>query len=42
MKKFEKILVASAVIGMVGFSFAIATLKGLPEVFDWEEDEDDS
>ena len=42
MKKIEKILIATAVLGMVGFSFAISTLKGLPEVFDWEEDEDDS
>ena len=40
MRKFEKILIATAVVGMVGFSFAIATLKGLPEVFDWEEDDE--
>jgi len=40
MNKFEKIMVATAVIGMVGFSFAISTLKGLPEVFDWEEDDE--
>jgi len=40
MNKFEKMLVATAVIGMVGFSFAIATLKGLPEVFDWEEEDE--
>ena len=41
MNKFEKMLVATAVIGMVGFSFAIATLKGLPEAFDWELDEEE-
>jgi hypothetical protein len=40
MKKFEKILIATAVVGMVGFSFAIATLKGLPEEFDWEVDDE--
>ena len=40
MKKFEKILIATAVVGMVGFSFAISTLKGLPEAFDWEEDDE--
>jgi len=40
MKKFEKILIATAVIGMVGFSFAISTLKVLPEAFDWEEDDE--
>jgi hypothetical protein len=41
MKKFERVLVATAVIGMVGFAFAISTLKGLPEVFDWEVEEDE-
>ena len=38
MKKIEKILIATAVLGMVGFSFAISTLKGLPEAFDWDEE----
>jgi hypothetical protein len=40
MNKVEKILVAVAVVGMVGFAFAIATLKGIPEAFDWEEDDE--
>ena len=39
MKKIEKILVATAVIGMVGFGFALSSLRGLPEAFDWEDDE---
>lgn len=39
MSKIEKALIAVAVIGMVGFGFAIATLKGVPEAFDWEDDE---
>jgi len=41
MNKVEKTLVAIAVVGMVGFGFAIASLKGIPEAFDWD-DEDDS
>jgi hypothetical protein len=40
MNKFEKVLIALAVAGMVGFAFAIATLKGIPEAFDWEEDDE--
>jgi hypothetical protein len=40
MSKFEKALIAMAVVGMVGFGFAIATLKGIPEAFDWEEDDE--
>ena len=41
MKKIEKTLVALAVVGMVGFAFAIASLNGIPEAFDWEEDDED-
>jgi hypothetical protein len=40
MNKFEKTLVAVAVIGMVGFGFAITTLRGIPETFNWEEDDE--
>lgn len=40
MNKFEKKLVAVAVVGMVGFGFAISALKGIPEAFDWEEDDE--
>jgi hypothetical protein len=40
MSKLEKTLVAIAVVGMVGFGFAIATLTGIPEAFDWEEDDE--
>jgi hypothetical protein len=43
MNKFEKALVAIAVAGSVGFAFAFAALKGIPETLDWslEEEEDD-
>lgn len=41
MKKIEKILITTAVIGMVGFSFALSLLKGLPDAFDWEEEDFD-
>jgi len=40
MKKIEKLLIATAVIGMVGFSFAISTLKSLPDAFDWEDEDE--
>jgi hypothetical protein len=41
MNKFEKTLVALAVAGTVGFSFAFAVLKGVPESFDWQLDEEE-
>ena len=40
MNKSEKTLVALAVAGTVGFSFAFSVLKGIPEVFDWEEEDE--
>jgi hypothetical protein len=40
MNKVEKVLVALAVAGTVGFAFAFAVLKGIPEAFDWEEDDE--
>jgi hypothetical protein len=42
MNKVEKTLVALAVAGSVGFAFAFAALKGIPEAFDWELDEEES
>jgi hypothetical protein len=41
MSKVEKALVALAVAGTVGFAFAFAALKGIPEAFDWEEEDDE-
>jgi hypothetical protein len=40
MSKFEKSLVALAVAGTVGFAFAFAALKGIPEAFDWDMEEE--
>jgi hypothetical protein len=41
MSRVEKALVALAVAGTVGFAFAFAALKGIPEAFDWEEEDDE-
>jgi hypothetical protein len=40
MSKIEKVLIALAVAGTVGFAFAFAALKGIPEAFDWETDDE--
>jgi hypothetical protein len=42
MKKTKKILVALGVVGAVGLTYVITTLKGLPEAFDWENEEDET
>ena len=40
MNKIEKALIVLAVVGSVGFAFAFTILKGVPEAFDWEEDDE--
>jgi hypothetical protein len=41
MNKIQKLAIGLGVAGAVGITFVITALKGLPEVFDWEEDEDE-
>ena len=41
MNKMQKLAIGLGVAGAVGITFVITALKGLPEVFDWEEDEDE-
>ena len=40
MNKIQKAVVAFTIAGAVGISYALYTLKGLPESFDWEEDDE--
>jgi hypothetical protein len=40
MNKLKKALVVFTIVGAVGISYALYTLRGLPEAFDWvDEDE---
>jgi len=41
MSKIQKLVIGLGVAGAVGITFVITTLKGLPEAFEWEEDEDE-
>jgi hypothetical protein len=41
MNKAQKVLIGLGVAGAVGITFVITALKGLPEAFEWEEDESD-
>jgi hypothetical protein len=40
MNKVEKALVALAIAGSVGFAFAFAALRGIPEAFDCESEDE--
>jgi len=40
MNKAQKIFIGIGVAGAVGLTYAITALRGLPETFDWDDDED--
>jgi hypothetical protein len=39
MNKAQKVLIGLGIAGAVGITYLITALKGLPEAFDWEDDE---
>ena len=39
MNKAQKVLLGLSIAGAVGITYVITALKGLPEAFDWEDDE---
>jgi hypothetical protein len=41
MSKIQKLVIGLGVAGAVGITFVITALKGLPEAFEWEEDDDE-
>jgi hypothetical protein len=41
MNKAQKVLIGLGIAGAVGVTYVMTALKGLPEAFEWEEDEDE-
>ena len=41
MNKVQKTIIGLGIAGAVGITYVITALKGLPEAFEWEEDEID-
>jgi hypothetical protein len=39
MNKAQKILIGLGLAGAVGITYVVTALRGLPEAFDWEDDE---
>jgi hypothetical protein len=39
MNKIQKVLIGLGVTGAVGITYVLTALKGLPEAFEWEEDD---
>jgi hypothetical protein len=41
MNKIQKLAIGLGIAGAVGITFVVTALKGLPEAFEWEEDDDE-
>ncbi len=39
MNKAQKVLIGIGIAGAVGLTYVVTALKGMPEAFDWEDDE---
>ena len=42
MNKLQKTIIGLGVAGAVGLTYVITALKGMPEAFDWEDDEEEN
>ena len=40
MNKLQKVVIGLTVAGAVGLTYVVTALKGLPEAFDWDEDDE--
>jgi hypothetical protein len=41
MNKLQKVIIGLGITGAVGLTYVITALKGMPEAFDWEDEEED-
>jgi hypothetical protein len=41
MNKIKKAMAIMLIAGAVGVSYTLYTLRGLPEAFEWEEDDNE-
>ena len=41
MNKLKKLVAALMIVSAVGISYALFTLRGLPDVFDWEDEKNE-
>ena len=40
MSKFQKVFIGLGIAGAVGITYVMTALKGLPEAFEWDEDDE--
>jgi hypothetical protein len=41
MNRMQKVVIGLGIAGAVGITYVLTALKGLPEAFEWDEDEDE-
>jgi hypothetical protein len=41
MNRMQKVVIGLGVAGAVGITYVLTALRGLPEAFEWDEDEDE-
>jgi hypothetical protein len=41
MNKAQKVMIGIGIAGAVGLTYVVTALKGLPEAFDWEDEDDE-
>ena len=41
MNKMQKVIIGLGIASAVGLTYVITALKGIPEAFDWEDDEEE-
>jgi hypothetical protein len=41
MNRIQKVVIGLGIAGAVGITYVLTALKGLPEAFEWDEDEDE-
>ena len=42
MNKLQKVIIGLSVASAVGLTYVVTALKGIPEAFDWEDDDEES
>ena len=41
MNRIQKVVIGLGIAGAVGITYVLTALKGLPEAFEWDEDDDE-
>jgi hypothetical protein len=42
MNKAQKVLIGIGIAGAVGLTYVVTALKGMPEAFDWDDEENET